>query len=454
MGKKLIKKINTLKNCNRFRYIFIATILLIFISVIGFSLSLFTNNNSKPIANIKVNDLSFNITTNTGESDDRILRLQVGKTETFNIVLTNLNNINARYELLYDVCSDQNCSIILDELPYKINLGISSGNNIGVIAKNEQTSLKIMTQNNSDADCYIKLKINAGYEWNDLILENQITNFHLITNVKVYTDDTETKSYPTACNYDTEIKNVNGTSETLVSDVVLTCDRSTKKWTLTYDTIYANLILRFSYYPVSNIYFHVPTDAYFNGISKNSTGVYSIEFIRSGIAFNSLLNSYSAYKRSLRPKYNFKGWNTSSSGTSVEYTSDTTTLIYGDLNLYAIWESDTVGPSCSISIGSTLVPSVSDSISGVKSQGWSTGNNSFSVGKHIYTATDYAENTTSCGVEINDIIKTTKTCTRCAQYASNNPGFCIRNETYDCSTIACASGYTRYESTDYCYKYI
>ena len=452
---KYINKITSFFNNNKkLKYLITFSILIVFIFAIGYSLSMFSRSNNKNIATIVVNNFAFNITTNSGTSDDRILHLQAGKTENFNIVITNLNTVNVRYELYYDVCSDAYCSSILNSLPSDINIGLDSGNSVGLLSINGNSTAKLLTQNNSSADCYIRLNLNAGYEWNDLTLKNLITNFHLTTNVKVYIDGTETKSYPTACNYDTEIKNTSGTSETTVSDVALTCDRSTKKWTLTYDTIYSNLVLRFAYYPVSNIYFHVPTDAYFNGISKNSTGVYSIEFIRSGIAFNSLLNSYSGYKRSFRPKYNFKGWNTSSSGTSVEYTSNTTTLIYGDLNLYAIWESDTVGPSCSISIGSTLVPSVSDSISGVKSQGWTTGNNSFSVGKHIYTATDYAENTTSCGVEINDIIKTSKTCTRCAEYASNNPSFCIRNETYDCSTIECASGYTRYGSTDYCYKYI
>lgn len=452
---KCINKITSFFNNNKkLKYLITFSILIVFIFAIGYSLSMFSKSNNKNIANIVINNFAFNVTTNSGTSDDRILHLQAGKTENFNVVITNLNNVNVRYELYYDVCSDAYCSSVLNSLPSDINIGLDAGNSVGVLSSSNNTTAKLLTQNNSSADCYIRLNLNAGYEWNDLTLKNQITNFHLTTNVKVYIDGTETKSYPNACNYDTEIKNTSGTSETTVSDVALTCDRSTKKWTLTYDTIYSNLVLRFAYYPISNIYFHVPTDAYFDGISKNSTGVYSIEFIRSGIAFNSLLNSYSGYKRSFRPKYNFKGWNTSSSGTSVEYTSNTTTLIYGDLNLYAIWESDAVGPSCSISIGSTLVPSVSDSISGVKSQGWTTGNNSFSVGKHIYTATDYAENTTNCGVEINDIIKTSKTCTRCAQYASNNPSICIRNETYDCSTIACADGYTRYGSTDYCYKYI
>ena len=103
---------------------FIATIMLIFISVIGFSLSLFTNNNSKPIANIKVNDLSFNITTNTGESDDRILRLQAGKTETFSVSLTSLNSITVKYELKYTVCSDSNCTTSSSALPNNVMVAV------------------------------------------------------------------------------------------------------------------------------------------------------------------------------------------------------------------------------------------------------------------------------------------------------------------------------------------
>lgn len=112
MKEKFTNTINIIKSSKRSRYMFIATIMLIFISVIGFSLSLFTNNNSKPIANIKVNGLSFNITTNTGESDDRILRLQAGKTESFTSTITNLNKIGTKCELIYDVCSDSNCTSI------------------------------------------------------------------------------------------------------------------------------------------------------------------------------------------------------------------------------------------------------------------------------------------------------------------------------------------------------
>ena len=85
-----------IKNDKRFKYTLVVTIMLLFISIIGYSLSFFYNNNSTLVANIKLNDLLFNIITNSSKSDDRILRLQAGKTETFNVKLTSLNRINVK----------------------------------------------------------------------------------------------------------------------------------------------------------------------------------------------------------------------------------------------------------------------------------------------------------------------------------------------------------------------
>ena len=74
-----------IKNNKRYKYTLIVTIMLLFISIIGYSLSFFNKNNSMLVANIKVNDLSFNMTTNSGEEDDRILQLKTGEIESFKI---------------------------------------------------------------------------------------------------------------------------------------------------------------------------------------------------------------------------------------------------------------------------------------------------------------------------------------------------------------------------------
>ena len=72
MSKIFINIFKMIKNNKRYKYTLIVTIMLLFISIIGYSLSFFNKNNSMLVANIKVNDLSFNMTTNSGEEDDRL----------------------------------------------------------------------------------------------------------------------------------------------------------------------------------------------------------------------------------------------------------------------------------------------------------------------------------------------------------------------------------------------
>ena len=83
MKTKLIKFFNLIKKDKQVKILTIMGIILLFIFTLGYSLSMFTSSQNKKIANIKVNDLSFNITTNSGETNDRIFHLQAGKIEQF-----------------------------------------------------------------------------------------------------------------------------------------------------------------------------------------------------------------------------------------------------------------------------------------------------------------------------------------------------------------------------------
>ena len=158
--------IKMIKSNKRYKYTFIVTIMLLFISIIGYSLSFFNNNKSMLVANIKVNDLTFNMTTNSGESDDRILKLKTGKTETFNVKLKSLNSINVKYELKYLVCSDNKCTTSSSTLPDNVMVAVlpmKSTYTNGIIAPGEDNIIQIelITRNLSDKDVYIKLDLNA-----------------------------------------------------------------------------------------------------------------------------------------------------------------------------------------------------------------------------------------------------------------------------------------------------
>ena len=258
MGKKFINIIKMIKNDKRFKYTLVVTIMLLFISIIGYSLSFFNNNNSALVANIKVNDLSFNMTTNSGESDDRILRLQAGKTETFNVKLTSLNGINVKYELKYVVCSDSKCTTSSSILPNNVIVAVSPMKSTyinGTITpgKDNIIEIELLTLNSSINDVFIKLDLNAGYQWNDLALDNQ---FELLTsdknepdvnmNIIAYVDGVESNVYPNSCNYLATLYNAD-TNEVLSSDSQATCDRNTSIWKITISGFIKNVKIKFKY---------------------------------------------------------------------------------------------------------------------------------------------------------------------------------------------------------------
>ena len=292
MKEKSINIINIIKSNKRSRYMFIATTMLMFISVIGFSLSLFTNNNSKPIANIIVNNLSFNMTTNSGESDDRILRLQAGKKESFYIKLKNLNNMNVKYELKYSVCSDNNCTTSYSTLPNNVSVFVmpNSEEHInGEIATDESdiVEIELLTVNSNSEDVYIKLDLNAGYAWNNLALENQFEvisseerNHNINIDILAYVDGIIADEYPRSCNYRTELKAYNSENvEIPISSSGLSCDRNTNTWKMTIDVLVKKVVINFIYRQGAPAFTYTGVSRIENGDSSTEWKIY---FLTSG----------------------------------------------------------------------------------------------------------------------------------------------------------------------------
>ena len=252
MKENLIKFFNLIKNNKQAKGLLIVGTLVIFIFTLGFSLSMFTSNNSSKIANIKVNDLSFNITTNNATSNDRILHLKAGKTELFNVIITNLNNINTTYELIYDICTNSECTNTLNSLPNGVKVEYLTENSDtlnGKINNNNGTkTINIITTNTTSSDVYIRLNLNAGYDWNNLVLANQIKEYKIETNIIAYVDGVEQKNYPDNCNYTAEAKAYIGSQQVTLENLTVTC--SSNKWTTNY-TGYADRIeVKFTYIPV------------------------------------------------------------------------------------------------------------------------------------------------------------------------------------------------------------
>ena len=235
MKTKLIKFFNLIKKDKQAKILTIMGVLMLFIFTIGYSLSMFTTSQNKKITNIKVNDLSFNITTNSGTSNDRILHLQAGKLEQFNIILTNLNKIDVKYEFTYELCNNQNCTETSNNIPSDISVSKEdeSSEVSGTINTNKTKSLTILTNNKSNNDYYIKLNLNAGYVWNDLELANQINDVVSLDkdiDIVAYVDGVEVKELPTTCFYNAVSTAYKNNTELKDSPVSFNCNYATGKW--------------------------------------------------------------------------------------------------------------------------------------------------------------------------------------------------------------------------------
>lgn len=142
MKQKINEFINTIKKNKQTRVLVIIGIFMLFIFTLGYSLSIFSSVKTASLANIKINDLSFNMTTNGGTANDRILHLKAGKTELFNVVLTNLNKVSVKYELIYEVCSDSDCTSTLSIIPNNIKVQYVESDSDGIngtIEKNNES---------------------------------------------------------------------------------------------------------------------------------------------------------------------------------------------------------------------------------------------------------------------------------------------------------------------------
>ena len=281
MKRKLAKFFNLVKNDNQTKFLTIIFILLMFIFSLGYSLSIFNGNNLKDVANINVNGLSFNITTNNATSNDRILHLKAGKTELFNVIITNLNNINTTYELIYDICTNSSCTNTLNDLPNGVKVEYLTENSDtlnGKINNNKGTkTINIITINTTSNDIYIRLNLNAGYEWNNLVLSNKIKEYKNETYIIAYVDGVETKKYPENCNYKAIAKAYIGSQEVNLENLTVTC--SSNKWTTNYIGFADRIEVKFTYGSSILANYFLTLDKASNGLEVDDTPDENLRYV-------------------------------------------------------------------------------------------------------------------------------------------------------------------------------
>ena len=203
MKEKFSSLFNLIKNNKTTRYLVVLSVLVLFVLALNTTYSAFTSNNTNNLANVKVADLSFNITVNDTAGD--ILTASANNDATQTLKINSLNNFGVKYEVTYKVCATSACTSFIS-LPSSLKVKYSDTTAApvnGTISANASKTITLVTENSSSTTYYIKIFINAGYENNTLALTNQINESTNDQDVKIVTtvDGRTTNTLPTNENY-------------------------------------------------------------------------------------------------------------------------------------------------------------------------------------------------------------------------------------------------------------
>lgn len=208
MKEKFSSLFNLIKTNKTTKYIVVLSVVVLFCLALNVTYSAFTSNNTTNVANLKINDLSYNLNVNSNNTD--ILSIPVSNSTTNTIKLTSLNNFETRYELSYQVCQDSSCTSYTDltsdiKNKVKIRHNTSSDALTGTIGSNQIKTITLVTENFTSNTYYIKLFVKAGYSSNSLALDNKIfekTNDEDLKVVSVI-DGVQTTYFPSTEKYTT-----------------------------------------------------------------------------------------------------------------------------------------------------------------------------------------------------------------------------------------------------------
>ena len=165
-----------LRNPHILYFIFVA-VLISFALILNITFSFFTSYNTETIANIKVSSgLDYAISVDGNLTT--IIKADAESEQGFTTSLSALNEISSTYELIYHVCTDATCTEYQDA-PSGFSVQYSNQSLHAVSGEITATGAKIIrivTLNETDADIWLKLDVNAGYAHNILVFPSVTVN--------------------------------------------------------------------------------------------------------------------------------------------------------------------------------------------------------------------------------------------------------------------------------------
>lgn len=199
MKNKIVK---VLQN-KRARYLLVSFVLVLFCLALNIAFSAFTSTAGGVAANLNVKNMTYSVKID-GTAGTIVKATKSGLTK-INTTFTATNSTASKYELSYDVCSDSTCSSTISK-PSTLTVQYSSRTTdayTGTITATGTVNIRVIITNNATSDVYIRLKMNAGYTHNTLVLDKKVTGPYNEDDLTIYSyvNGKLSSSFPTSENY-------------------------------------------------------------------------------------------------------------------------------------------------------------------------------------------------------------------------------------------------------------
>ena len=179
----------------KYTYFLICLLIIVFIGIFQFTRALFINRTKEVVTNIKVGDLRYEFSSVDFNEDTTNIVLTANEEKTSTIKITNLNQIDTKYELYYE----PNLEGL--EIKYTKN----SDEIAGRIPANETITIILNLNNTTSNEITITFKMNSGYGHNELALKNLIVDEYQSSTENIEVDIVD-NMIPVAWNESTLIK--------------------------------------------------------------------------------------------------------------------------------------------------------------------------------------------------------------------------------------------------------
>ena len=235
--KEILKE---LLHTKRIKYLGVVCVFVLFALILNITYSAFTASTNRNAANIIVGELEYATTLN-GVSGDTITATANDITK-INVGVEALNNMETKYELIYTICTDSNCTNTVSSVEgLTIEYSSRTIDTVkGNVDSNGNKTIRVVITNSTSTTYYIKIGINAGLSFNTLAYQDLITSEYNEEDLTIvtYVDGNLSNSFPTTeGEYRPSVQCTQADGSTSSTTGSVTWDSSDNKWKLSINNL-------------------------------------------------------------------------------------------------------------------------------------------------------------------------------------------------------------------------